>query len=129
MPNTQTRADIYPTNLSITLNDTVTTYEKARIILTLDHVYVFLDQPTGPAMVFNDRLTSYTPPLPPTRVRKAHQLYDRTARFETEDGYQGEFLKAGGCGCGSRLKNFPISELLPDSPSSIAQAASTNDSV
>lgn len=129
MASSQTRADIYPINLQVTLGEVTTTYEKARIILTLDHVYVFQDQPTGPAMVFNDRLTSYTPPLPPTRVRKASQLYDRTARFETEDGYEGSFLKAGGCGCGSRLKNFPASELLPDSTSSISQAASSNDSV
>lgn len=129
MANSQIRADIYPVLLHTTLNEETTTFDKARIVLTLDHVYVFQERPTGPALVFDDRLTSYTPPLPPTRVRKASQLYDRTARFETEDGYAGEFLKAGGCGCGSKLKNFPVMELIPDTNSSIAQAASTNDSV
>lgn len=131
MANSQVRADIYPVLLHTTLPDVeeVTTYDKARIILTLDHVYVYQDQPTGPQLVFDDRLTSYTPPLPPTRVRKAAQLLDRTAKFETEDGYTGSFVKSGGCGCGSRLKNFPQAQLLPDSKSSISQAASTNDSV
>lgn len=126
MPNYQIRADIFPVNLTLNKDGEETRYEKARIILTLDHVYVFQDATPTPEVVFEDRLTSYSPPVPVTRVRKTAQLYDRTARFETEDGYEAAFIKTGGCGCGSRLKTASIASLLPESNS---QVASTADSV
>ena len=127
MPSYQIRADIFPVNLELTKDGEVTQYDKARVVLTLDHVYVFQDATPKPAVVFEDRLTSYTPPVPQTRVRKASQLYDRTAQFSTEEGYDGKFIKTGGCGCGSRLKTASLDSIMPND--SIAQAASTNDSL
>lgn len=127
MPNYQIRADIFPVNLELTKGEETTRYEKARIVLTLDHVYVFQDATPKPTVVFEDRLTSYTPPVPATRVRKASQLNDRTARFETEDGYSASFIKSGGCGCGSRLKTASLDSLMPNE--SVAQAASTQDAM
>lgn len=127
MPSYQIRADIFPVNLELTKDDEVIRYDKARIVLTLDHVYVFQDASPKPAVVFEDRLTSYTPPVAATRVRKATQLLDRTAQFATEDGYTAQFIKTGGCGCGSRLKTASLDSLMPND--SIAQAASTADSV
>lgn len=127
MPNYQIRADLFPVNLTLTKDGEETRYDKARIVLTLDHVYVFQDATPKPTVVFEDRLTSYTPPVPSTRVRKTAQLYDRTAQFETEDGYTAAFIKTGGCGCGSRLKTASLDSIMPND--SIAQAASSNDSV
>ncbi len=127
MPSYQIRADIFPVNLELTKDGEVTQYDKARIVLTLDHVYVFQDATPKPTVVFEDRLTSYTPPVPQTRVRKASQLLDRTAQFATEDGYTARFVKTGGCGCGSRLKTASLDSIMPND--SIAQAASSNDSL
>ena len=127
MPNQQIRADIFPANLTLTKDGEEIRHDKARIVLTLDHVYVFQDGTPKPYIVFEDRLTSYTPPVPATRVRKAAQLLDRTATFETEDGYEGRFLKTGGCGCGSRLKTASLASLMPNQ--SVPQAVSTKDSL
>jgi hypothetical protein len=127
VPSYQIRADIFPVNLELTKDDEVIQYDKARVILTLDHVYVFQDATPKPTVVFEDRLTSYTPPVPQTRVRKASQLLDRTAQFSTEDGYNARFVKTGGCGCGSRLKTASLDSIMPND--SIAQAASSNDSL
>lgn len=127
MTSAAIRVDIFPTILHLTDPEGNTqTYEKVRMILTLDHVYAFQDGPTI-TNLFDDRLTSYTPPIPATRVRKASELLERFAAFETEDGYTGKFLRMGGCGCGAKLKKMDSSELLPQAP--LAQAASVNDSV
>lgn len=122
----QTRADIFPAKITIIDSEGKETYyEKVRIVVTLDHVYVFRDENPAPVVAFEDRLTSYTPPVPSTRVRKAHQLLDRSAKFETEDGYSGSFLRMSGCGCGSRMKNMSLSKLFPSNP--LPQAVSTSD--
>lgn len=126
MTSYQIRADVFPTIVTITSSDgEVTTYDKTRIIITLDHVFVFRDAQPQPEIVFEDRLTSYTPPVPATRVRKATQLLNRTAFLETEDEYKLSFIKMGSCGCGSRLKTAQLSSLLPNNQ--IGQAVSTHD--
>lgn len=127
MPSSQIRVDVFPAVLTLKGEDgEPATYDKARVIITLDHVYVFQDASPNPEIVFEDRLTSYTPPIPATRVRKASQLLERYAVFETEDGYNGSFLRSGSCGCGSRLKNVSASTLLPDNQ--IPQIVSSLDS-
>lgn len=127
MTSYQVRADIFPANLLLTKSDgEEKTFDKVRIVITLDHVYVFQDDHPKPSIVFEDRLTSYTPPVRATRVRKATELLDRTAQFETEDGYSAKFLRTGGCGCGSRLKTAKLDSLLPDN--TMTSAASTGDS-
>lgn len=125
MANLQLRADVFPSTIHITdAEGNESVYDKARVIVTLDHVYVFQDGTPRPQVVFEDRLTSYTPPVPATRVKKAAQLLDRSARFETEDGFNASFLRAGGCGCGSKLKTASLASLFPDS---LAAASSTGD--
>lgn len=124
---TQLRADVFPVVFTATAPDGKTlSFDKARVILTLDHVYVFQDAQPTPAIVFDDRLTSYTPPVKATRVKRAQDLLNRQATFETEDGYTGSFYRMSGCGCGSRLKNANVSSLLPDT-NSATSAASTKD--
>lgn len=126
--NYSLRADVFPASLTLTSPDgTEVIHNKVRIILTLDHVYVFRDASPNFETVFEDRLTTYTPPTPATRVRKAAELLDRSAKFTTEDGYSASFLRAGGCGCGSRLKTASLATLLPGT--SQAQAGSISDAV
>lgn len=133
MTSYQVRVDLFPAIINITTpadgltEPETTTYEKARVVLTLDHMFVYLDGQPKPELVFEDTLVSYTPPLPATRVRKASQLLDRSAQFETGDGYTGSFLRMSSCGCGSRLKNMSLQDLLPNQE--VAQIASTHDSV
>lgn len=122
----QTRADVFPARITLTDPEGNESYlEKVRIVVTLDHVYVFQDENPRPVIAFEDRLTSYTPPTPSTRVRKSHQLLDRSAKFETEDGYSASFLRMSGCGCGSRMKNMSLSKLFPSNP--LPQAAASGD--
>lgn len=128
MTNYSLRADIFPARITLMNPDgSETIHNKVRIILTLDHVYVFADGSPQFETVFEDRLTTYTPPTPATRVRKANELLDRSAKFTTEDGYSASFLRTGGCGCGSKLKTAPLSTLLPGTSQS--QAGSTSDAV
>lgn len=128
MTNYQVRVDLYPATLRLT-NESgeERTLDKVRIVMTLDHVFVFQDANPKPAIVFEDRLNSYTPPTPATRVRKASDLLNRYAEFETADGTIGTFQKMSGCGCGSRLKTASLQSIMPNDE--IAQAASKNDHV
>lgn len=126
MANRQIRSDIYPSVFTTTDADGNTTvYDKVRTVTTLDHVYVFQDANPHPTVVFEDRLTSYTPPVPPTRVKKAAQLLDRKVSLETEEGHTATIVKMSGCGCGSRLKTMTLDKLFGDGE--LVQAASTND--
>jgi hypothetical protein len=125
MASRQIRSDIYPSAFTYTDADGNTkTIEKVRTVTTLDHVYVFQDGNPHPHIIFEDRLTSYTPPVPATRVKKAAQLLDRKVTLETEEGFSAEIVKMSGCGCGSRLKTMTLDRLFGDG---VVQAASTND--
>lgn len=125
MPNFQLRADVFPASVQVNHADGNKVIDKARVLVTLDHVYVFLDGVPEFEKVFDDRMTSYTPPVKATRVRKASDLLNRSAVIETEDGYTITFQRMSSCGCGSRLKNALLTTLLPES--SIGSAASKND--
>lgn len=127
MPNYQIRADVFPASVRLQKQgeEAFEVIDKARVIITLDHVYVFLDGMPEFKTAFSDRLTSYTPPIPATRVRKAVDLLNRNALIETEDGYDVQFQRMSSCGCGSRLKNARLEALLPTT--SIGQAASSHD--
>lgn len=128
MANLQIRTDMFPALVRLIdpSSGEAVVHDKCRVILTLDHMYVFQDAGAkAPSRIFEDRLTSYTPPVPAPRVRKAFDLMDRSAKFETEDGFTGTFVRASGCGCGSRLKTATLQTLFPDE---LAGAASTKDS-
>lgn len=127
MPNYQIRADVFPATVKIAQDGNEDRFvDKARVIITLDNVYIFLDGVPEFEKVFDDRLTSYTPPVKATRVRKAVDLLNRNAIIETEDGCTVTFQRMSSCGCGSRLKNARLETLLPTT--AIGQAASKNDS-
>jgi hypothetical protein len=126
--NHQIRTDMFPAVVNLIDPETgeSSIHDKCRVILTLDAMYVFQDAGSStPTRIFEDRLVSYTPPTPATRVRKAYELLDRSAHFETADGYTGTFMRASGCGCGSRLKTSTLATLFPDE---LAAASSTKDS-
>ncbi len=124
MPNIQIRTDMFPAVVNVIDADGKSTiYDKARVILTLDHMYVFQDANPTPAVVFEDRLISYNPPISPTKAKTPEELYERFARFETED-FSGTFMRASGCGCGSRLKTATLATLFPEE---LAAAVSTKD--
>lgn len=128
MPSTQVRTDVFPAILQLVTPDgTESRYDNCRVILTLDSAYVFTDGQPTPTRVFEDRLTSYTPPVPQVRARTVAQRMDRTANFETEDGYTATFMRGSGCGCGSRLKTAQLSVLFPEDNKPAATVGSVKD--
>lgn len=139
MSSRQIRLDLFPASISFSKEDAETQeFDKVRVVLTLDHIYVFSDQNAGaPKVVFSDTLVSYTPPIPLNRVRKASQLSDRSAHMETGEGFEGVLNRMSGCACGTRLKTLSIQTLMDaadkekgvENTSSIAQVVSKNDEV
>lgn len=118
---TRIRSDVFPANVTISKPNTSETqrYDKARIVFTMDAVYVFQDAPTGPELVYTERLASFDPGVPLHRRKRG--LPPRQASAITDSGAEVSFMRTGGCGCGSRLKSF--------SPFSVINAvASTKDS-
>jgi hypothetical protein len=117
------RADVFPARVSVTHpNDpaqTPTLFDKARLIVTTDTVYVYQDSPSGPELVYTERLASYDAGVPVHR--RTRTMPAREASAVTDSGAEVTFARASGCGCGSRLKYFdPWSAQL-------STAASTRD--
>lgn len=117
------RADVFPASLVVAPASspepaTTTRYplpddehgrrlvDKVRVLVTDTHVYVFQDSPQGPALIFSEEVTDYTPPIPlhTRRVRDAHKPTEAT--LTTSSGKTLAFSRSSGCGCGSRLKTF-----------------------
>lgn len=99
------RADVYPTTVRV---NGVTTYERVRVILVggePERVFIYKDGAQGPELAFSSEATSYDPPHTPQRLREAFQPMFVTYTIKTPD-ITLTFEKAGGCGCGSRLKSF-----------------------
>lgn len=101
------RLDLFPSAISSPDNSVLFRHDKARVVVTTDALYVFVDSPQGPAVAFKARLDSaqgdrvngytftFTPPPddstdPPTPRGRATLVAKA----------------AGGCGCGSRLRSF-----------------------
>jgi hypothetical protein len=123
MSDTRIRTDVFPAYVTINpalkaQEDEPQILEKARVVVTGDTVYVFKDSPTGPALVYSDRLQSYDPGVPVHRRTRSRPA--RTPSLVTESGDQVSFGRSGSCGCGSRLKSF-------DPFPQISQVASTKD--
>lgn len=80
--------------------------QSVRVLVTDTHVYVFQDSAQGPRVVFAEPAASYTPstPLHQRRTRDASKPAEATVTTRT--GKTLAFSRAGGCGCGSRLKTF-----------------------
>lgn len=101
------RLDLFPAVVTSPDHSVVINHDKARVVVTTDAVFVFIDSPQGPAVALKARLESaqgdrtngYTftfyPPAdtntdPPTPRAKA------TIKV----------TPSGNCGCGSRLRSF-----------------------
>lgn len=108
------RTDVFPATVQVTTPaDGVLpqVFEKARVILTTDTVLVYQDSPTGPALVYSERLASYDPGVPVHRRTRGTPA--RMPSATTDSGSEVTFTRSGGCGCGSRLKSFdPFSTTL-----------------
>lgn len=127
MTSYQVRADVFPCQITlknVEESSQPVVHSKVRVIVTLDHIFVFQDANPKPEIIFEGPLVSYTPPLPVTKITRAAATKDRSALFTTEE-FEGSFFKEVSCGCGSRLKTATISSLLPNN--GIAQAASNHD--
>lgn len=120
-PQHRIRADVFPAVLTVSppdapapadstsLHPTQRRLDKVRVVVTLDAVYVFQDHHQGPQLIFSERLSSYTPPPPPSRAGRAlpnSRTPPRQATLQTDSGKTLAFYRDGHCGCGSRLKGF-----------------------
>lgn len=75
------------------------TFQKSRVIVSDDRVYVFIDSPRGPVLTFEGRLESLE-----GRNTTGYQAITAT-------GDAVYFKRSGGCACGSQLKSFrPFSQ-------------------
>lgn len=89
------RLDLAPSLARITPPDAAeTTYPRARVIVTDERIYVFVDSPTGPALAYEGRLESLE-----GRNTTGYQAITAT-------GDAVYFKRGGGCMCGSRLRSF-----------------------
>lgn len=70
------------------------TFQKARVIVTDERVYVWIDSPTGPVLRYEGRLESLE-----GRNTIGYQAI-------TASGDAVYFKRSGGCACGSQLKSF-----------------------
>lgn len=101
------RLDLFPAAVTSPDNSVLVNHEKARVIITTDALFVFIDSPQGPAVALKARLDSaqgdrtngyilkFTPP-PDTSTNPPTPRGTATIRV----------APAGGCGCGSRLRSF-----------------------
>lgn len=125
MPSSQIRTDTFPANVTVTSTSGYTaTHHKVRVILTLDHLYIFKDASPAPVLILDEPLVSYTPPPPTTKHSLNKSPAYKTAQAET-DSHTISFYKDPGCGCGSRLKSMSAQQLLPSNTA--ASASSIKD--
>lgn len=114
--NAAIRTDVWPAELRVdpdaSPEDTRHVYP-VRVIVTLDEVLVFEDGRT-PRLVFRDQLVEYSAPIHPIRATKEQRRQGLSSQHivTTETGHVLVFVKASGCGCGSRLKLLSLRTLL-----------------
>jgi len=101
------RLDLFPAEISSPNGTVLINHEKARVIVTTDALFVFVDSPQGPAVALKARLDSahgnrtdgytftFTPP-PDTTSEDPAPRTQATVRV----------VPSQGCGCGSRLRSF-----------------------
>lgn len=101
------RLDLFPATVSSPDNSVLIQHDKARVVITTDAVFVFIDSPQGPAVALKARLDSahgdrthgyiltFTPP-PDTSGETPVARNQATIKV----------TPSGGCGCGSRLRSF-----------------------
>lgn len=84
------RVDVFPAIVSFSFMDNP--YAKARAILTADEALILVEAGSGPAVLYQERLEDV-------------QGDRRTVVATTADG-DITITRAGGCGCGSRLRGY-----------------------
>lgn len=101
------RLDLFPAQVTSPDNSVYFHQEKARVIVTTDGLFIFVDSPQGPAVALKARLSSahgnrkdgytftYMPP-PDTATEPPTPRALATLKV----------VPGGGCGCGSRLRSF-----------------------
>lgn len=67
--------------------------DRCRVVIIQDKVLVALDSPTGPQLVFSERV-----------IETRH--VEKTSYVKTESGKILAFTKDENCGCGSRLRSW-----------------------
>lgn len=113
------RADVFPARVVFHRSGSEPeVYEKVRVVVTVDALFVFKDSAQGPTLSFFERLAKYDPGVPTHRRTRARPA--RPALATTNSGIEVTFSRLGSCGCGSRLRSF-------DPFSQIPMAASTKD--
>ena len=88
--NVMVRTDVYPANVSFSFG--THNYPKARAIVTADSILVLVEGGTSTAVLYEARMEDVT-------------FDGRSATVTTEDGTV-TISRAGGCGCGSRLRSY-----------------------
>jgi len=85
------RLDLFPASATL---DSGKIYVPSRVIVTDDSLYVYMDAPGGPAEVYSARMDDFSG--------------RRTTGYTvvTDEGVSVALARAGGCGCGSRLRGF-----------------------
>lgn len=94
----QIRADLFPARVTSPDGSVIFTHDNARVIITEDSLFIFVDSPGGPALAVNARLDEIT----------GDRKTGYTARYASPGGNPAvlQFSPSGGCGCGSRLRSF-----------------------
>jgi len=77
--------------------------DRCRVVILRDQIMVALDSPTGPQLVFREKV-----------VETRH--VDKTSYAKTESGKILAFTKDENCGCGSRLRSWnPYGNIISSS--------------
>jgi hypothetical protein len=87
------RVDLFPAEVYFAEED-VPPLRKVRVIVTQDEFYIFADSPRGPEATHHGRLDTF----------EGNQKTGYSATLADETSLT--FRRAGGCGCGSRLRGF-----------------------
>lgn len=93
------RLDLYPARLTVVYAEDPSknvSYLNARVIVTADRLYGFIDAPDGSG------------PMKAVDLKFDEFDGDNTHGWlvELSDGGVAEFSRSSGCGCGSRLRGF-----------------------
>ena len=74
--------------------------DRCRIVVSNEQIFIAVDDPSGPKLVFRENVTFYE------RTEKIHRVI-------TESGKLMAFRKDDNCGCGSRLRSWsPYGNIL-----------------
>jgi hypothetical protein len=101
------RLDLFPAAVSSPNRSILINHDKARVVVTTDALFVFIDSPQGPAVALKarldtahgDRTNGYTFTFTPPADKSTDPPTPRSLATV-------KVTPSGGCGCGSRLRSF-----------------------